>query len=347
MNVLLIDADAGPWDNLALLTIAEGHHRRGDKVYLQNPSIDPDLVYISSMFDWSGPVARGISKWYDCEVIIGGTGIDITSSIPEEFQRLPPHYPIAKHQRSLGRTTMGCIRNCPFCIVRQKEGCLKRWMHPEEFYNPDWKEIHLLDNNLLGDKDWFFTVSQWIIDHDLKLHDGGMDIRLVDDEIAEQLTRIKHHGPLTFAWDHPRDEDKVRRGIQHLRDAGDNGKYLFYVLINYNTSMDQDRHRIDVLESLNCRPYVMLYDEKNADPIYNQLRRWCNFNQIRKSCAFEKFDRLTIKQKITISECCRVRKCECEHAYRYTPEEYENATIIKCKGCGSTNVEWLYKKRMT
>jgi len=305
MKVLLIDADAGHWDNIALLTIAEGHHRKGDTVGFNIP--DPDVIYISTILDWNGSQAKGTGirfqlQFPNAKIMMGGTGLDITSEIPQEFQRLPPHYPLAKHQRSMGRTTMGCIRNFPFCIVRQKEGRLKRWTHPKEFYKPEWKDIELLDNNWLADKDWFFITSQWIVDHNLKLFDHGMDIRLIDEETAEQLTKIRHHGPFIFAWDHPRDEEKVRRGIQCLRDAGNNGKYTFYVLANYDTTLEEDRHRIDVLESLNCRPYVMCYDEKNADPIYDQLRRWCNFDPVRKSCTFEKFDRLTAKDRARIAE---------------------------------------------
>ncbi len=69
---------------------------------------------------------------------------------------------------SLGFTSRGCPRNCGFCIVHQKEGSFKRWQHPKHFYDESHDKIKLYDNNILADKEWFYEITDWILDMDLK-----------------------------------------------------------------------------------------------------------------------------------------------------------------------------------
>ena len=49
-----------------------------------------------------------------------------------------------------------------------------------------------------------------------------------------------------------------------------------YCLVNFNTTLEEDLHRIYTLRDLNIQPYVMVYDKEHADQIYRNLERWVN-----------------------------------------------------------------------
>lgn len=83
----------------------------GDRAEYCSPleSSQYDIVYASSIFDWT-------SKQYVVpNMLIGGTGFDLTTKLPPEIDAIIPRI-------NRGFTTRGCIRNCPFCVVPKKEG---------------------------------------------------------------------------------------------------------------------------------------------------------------------------------------------------------------------------------
>lgn len=273
MNILMLDTDS-KWGNLYLMQLSAHHKQRGDEVSMIERG-DPDKVYISCLFTKNRSKALGIAKMFTCPVLIGGTGINFECG-DKNIVRLKPDYDLYPSKESLGRTTLGCIRKCPWCVVPEKEGHIQKWMHPSEFYDERFDVIHLLDNNILAMPDWFMETSNWIIDHDLKLHEGGMDIRLLTPKLARQLRRVKFTGLLHFAWDLPRTEKEVLRGIQLLKDAGFDTRRetSVYILTNFNTSIKEDLHRIITLRNLDVSPFVMLYGK--YDKLHHDLARRVN-----------------------------------------------------------------------
>lgn len=84
------------------------------------------------------------------EVIKGGTGYDIPGRLPEAMENsrmmdysIYPEYPF-----SFQFFSRGCIRKCPFCLVREKEGYIQA-VEPVEL-NPKGKWIEVLDNNFFA-----------------------------------------------------------------------------------------------------------------------------------------------------------------------------------------------------
>lgn len=49
-----------------------------------------------------------------------------------------------------------------------------------------------------------------------------------------------------------------------------------YILINYDTTIEQDIYRIQLCRELKIHPYPMIYDKEHADKIHKDLQRWCN-----------------------------------------------------------------------
>lgn len=304
MRVALIDVDS-KIPNLALMQASAWHKAQGDDTGLSLP--DPDLVYISCVFSKNADQARGIATLYpSATAILGGSGIGY-QWLPEKMQKVKPDYDIYPSRYSLGFTTRGCIRKCPFCIVPEKEGTIRRWQHVREFYDERFNEVALLDNNILADRAWFFENTDWLIEHNLKVNImQGLDVRLLDGEIAERLKALKWAGNIRFAWDNLADEPAVMRGITLLKEAGINTKnYVgFFVLAGFNTTLEEDLYRCRKLKESGCNAFVMKYRRyadtdckrlnaaiRKENMELNKLALWANKRQLFWTIDFSEYSR--------------------------------------------------------
>ena len=71
-------------------------------------------------------------------------------------------------------------------------------------------------------------------------------------------------------------------------------KLTVYVLVNFDTTAEQDLERIYTLRDLGYSPYVMVYDKEHTQPgdRVRMLQRWVNNNFIfRKVLRFEDYKR--------------------------------------------------------
>ena len=287
-KVLLIDVDS-KIPNLALMKISAYHKSIGDTVGF-NIS-DPDLVYASIVFTKNGWKGNGIKTMYpDSEVLIGGSGYSLNSTIPKEAEHLKPDYDLYPSEYSQGFTTRGCIRNCHFCIVRDKEGYLSRYQHPKNFHDDRFDTIMIMDNNWLADPDWFFDTSNWIIDHDLKVIEHGLDIRLVTERIANHLLEMKikkYH----FAFDFPDLEPVIREKVELLRDVGINLRTdtTFYVYCDSDQDYDNALHRCNILRDLGTNAFLMWNCEAVKTNRIKRLIHWCNRKMLYWSVPFNEY----------------------------------------------------------
>lgn len=296
-KVLLLDVDS-KIENLPLMKLSACHKERGDEVVLSRPgksaSIDePDVIYASVIFSKNRHRLDGLRLMYPEAVItIGGSGNDLRLKLPDEVENHRPDYDLYPGMRySMGFTTRGCIRRCHFCLVHRKEGRLQRWHHPREFHDDRFNSIRLMDNNWLADRRWFFETSQWIIDRDLELIEGGLDIRLVDDEIAEQLKQLRCK-VLHFAWDYERDEAEILAGIEVLKRHGINTKQgcRFYVYVEDDSQYDSGVRRCRILKQHRCTPMGMVNPESKMTKRLKRFQRWsCNAYLIW-SCDIDDYD---------------------------------------------------------
>ena len=51
---------------------------------------------------------------------------------------------------------------------------------------------------------------------------------------------------------------------------------MVYVITNFNSTIEEDIHRIYTLRDLGYDPYVMIYDKEHAPQEIRFLQRWCN-----------------------------------------------------------------------
>lgn len=265
--------------NFALMQVSTALKTNGYEVGFDIP--DPDLVFISAIFSRNNTNAHyEFYKWdsLGIPVDMGGSGISWTKTLPDPFQLYRPDYGLYPSTFSQGFTTRGCIRKCPYCIVNAKEGRFQKAMHVSSFVDLRFKEVMLMDNNILADVDWFFDNTNWIRDHNLRIRDHGMDIRLLTPEIARHLKKLRFvDSQIRFAFDNLSDEKYVRAGIKMLQDAGINTRrnVSFYVMSGFDTTFEQDKYRCDLLRNeLGVHAFVMKYHDN--DPRLNRLAKWAN-----------------------------------------------------------------------
>ena len=287
MNIGLVDVDSHNYPNLALMKISAWHKAHGDIVEWAMPMFgDYDRVYQSKIFTFT-PDEQ--TNW-NCEVVRGGTGYDIRSRLPEDMERSTAMdysiYP--QYEFSIQFFSRCCIRHCPFCLVHDKEGLI----HPVEplQLNPNGKHIEVLDNNFFANPEWKFAVD-FLLATKQKVNLHGVDIRIMDEEQAFWLNKLPLHKNVHIAWDLPQIDltDKLREVIRYIKPW----KLMCYVLVGFNSTIEQDMYRIERLRELGIKPYVMPYrdfENKTQPSQYaKDLAQYVNKPMIFKSCKFEDF----------------------------------------------------------
>lgn len=286
MKIGLIDVDGHNFPNLPLMKISAYHKADGDTVewldYLTPHDKPYDIVYKSKVFPGSRENPTCIPAK---QIISGGTGYGLENRLPGEIETIYPDYSLyGVTDTAFGFLTRGCPRNCGFCIVGEKEGLVSyKVADLSQFWNGQ-KHISLLDPNITACRQWRDLFGQLEESRAWVDFTQGIDIRLMTEEKAEALKKIKVK-MIHFAWDNA-DEDlterfKMFKGFTTL----DHRKLGVYVLTNYNTTHEQDLYRVYRLRELGYDPYVMVFDKKHSPDITRKLAGWVNNKRLWNTVA--------------------------------------------------------------
>ena len=303
MKIGLIDIDHSRFPNVVLMKISAWHKSQGDEVEWYTPFEHYNRVYVSKVFsfseDWREPINAD-------EVIRGGSGYAITikdgreeynvaidNPLPYEVEHIYPDYsiyPMYTKDTAYGFLTRGCLRGCGFCHVAAKEGKHSyKAADLSEFWSGQ-KRIVLCDPNILACKDWKPLLQQLIDSKAWVDFNQGIDIRMMTEEKAEMLSKIKIK-EIHFAWDRYEDKELVLPRLEMFAKYSNLvGKHnaIVYTLVNFDTTLEQDLERIYTLRDMGYWAYVMIYDKEHCNPIYKDLSRWVNNRFIFAKC--EKFE---------------------------------------------------------
>lgn len=246
--------------NLAILKIAQYHINQNDDIDWYNPlfDLDCDILYISKIFTFTDDL---IYLPLNAKVIKGGSGYDIYSKLPDYIENITDIsqaylllYPNINY--SIIFTTRGCVRNCDFCLVRQKEG-LTHDVIPTTL-NPNGKWIEVLDNNFFSSKSWELRLD-YLNELVQPLNwNTGIDVRTLTEKQAQALGKCKIKA-IHIAWDNLEDEKLVRKGIETLIKYVSPSKITCYVLVGFKQPyiIDSDLYRVNELHKYKITPFAM------------------------------------------------------------------------------------------
>jgi hypothetical protein len=274
--------------NYALMKLYRYHNERGDiPILFDDPADDTfDKVYCSSVFSFTQKVEVP-AHW-----VTGGSGYSLQLWLPDTVEDLEPDYSMYPDMtHALGFLTRGCIRNCDFCIVREKEGKIRAYRDAETVAQGR-RDIVLCDNNVLAHPHGLEQMEA-IADKQFKVDfNQGMDARLITDEIAKLMSRMKWLSPVRMACDGDDMIEPVVRAIELLRWYNVTPRaYFVYVLAK---DVESVLRRVRVLKGMNVTPFVQPYIDKVGTPPSRELRRlarWVNAGggKAFKTCSWENY----------------------------------------------------------
>ena len=317
MIVAVIDAELigrkkHRFPNLACMKISAYNKKLGNDVVLKldyNSLKKFDKVYISKVF-LDTEIPKEILDLPN--VKYGGTGFfyDKAEPLPYEVEHIMPDYTLYNDwvseqlsngvkkrdlkyytDYSIGFTTRGCFRKCQFC-VNQNYNKVEKHSPLEEFLDDNREKICLLDDNILGYKDWKVIIQKLKATNKPFQYKQGMDLRIMTDEKAELLVSCKYDEDYIFAFDDINDKDiieiKLKLWKKYNTTKGQNTKLYVFCGFDRNDKWDLDFwkqdiidtfERIKILMKYNCKPYIMRfekYQESRYRGMYINIAQWCN-----------------------------------------------------------------------
>ncbi|MBQ9962892.1 MAG: radical SAM protein [Alistipes sp.] len=296
MKIGLIDVDGGKFPNYALMKIAAYHKALGDTVEWADPMFGKyDKVYKSKIFTFSPDNA----DIYNCEIERGGTGYDLHKELPPEIDNCNPDYSIypysVDHNTAYGFLTRGCPNKCPWCVVPIKEGKVRPYRDVEEIAINGRTNLILMDNNILA-SDYGLQQIEKIVDKRFRVDfNQALDARLITNDIAELLAKVRWLAPIRLGCDTPRQIEDCETAMRLIdQHRGKPAQYLMYAMIGSNMveaygrlSYFRDNKRVRIV----AQPYRDFNNPQQVIPQWQKdMARWAMRREIYASCDFEDYE---------------------------------------------------------
>lgn len=291
MNIGLLAVDSS-YPNLALMKISGYHKARGDNVEWYNPFDHYDRVYMAKVFSFTEDYLQWITNADSIEK--GGTGYDVSKVLPVEIDRFQPDYsiyPKIDNKTAYGFLTRGCPNKCKWCVVPEKEGKIAPYMDIEEIAVNGRKNIILMDNNVLASTAGLEQIVRLKLRVDFN---QGLDARLVTDDIAQLLAKVKWIKRIRFGCDTPGQVAECERATALIDKYGYKGEYFFYcILLNdFKEAFERVNHWKNKGGRFlpHCQPFRDLNNPYQIIPQWqNDLAGWADKKWIFRSCEFKDF----------------------------------------------------------
>jgi hypothetical protein len=273
--------NASKYPNVASAKLASMH---GCEIYNSLDLFTPELdkAHISAIFSWERPLAEEWKLTLEdrgCAVEWGGPGIST------ETRRDIEDYPLEGFSHSY--TSVGCIRDCPWCIVP------RMWDGVRELDEWGYAPV-MLDSNILATSDKHKRKVIDCLGGRRVNWEAGLDTRLLDKDNAEFVERTSASA-LYLAWDSGDDDEPLVKALENLYSVGVNPPHrtTVYILTGYEGGWESGWYRAQRCKDLGVTPFIMLYQplygEKIIYPrIYRELARWCNKKKLLWSADFDK-----------------------------------------------------------
>ncbi len=262
--------------NIPLMKIAK--YYKNVKWYMPLMHDQFNKIYYSKIFNYTNKIDR------EDEMIIGGTGYDLKTVLPNDIEKCQPDYSIYPDcDYSFQYFSRGCIRQCKFCVVPEKEG----YIYPVKpmNLNPQGKYIRILDNNFFANPEWKSAIKYLRDISQPVLFDSGLDVRIFTDEQGKVLQQIKIYKMLHIAWDNPKQDltNKIKLMLKYIKAY----KIMCYVLIGFDSTHEENYYRVMKLKEIGIKSFVIPYNKK--DKYQRRFARWVNHKAIFYTVKWEDY----------------------------------------------------------
>lgn len=298
MKVGLIDVDGhGKFPNLALMKISAYHKAKGDEVEWYSAFGGRyDVVYMAKVFGFTEDYGYVIDNAE--RIVKGGTGYDYSVVLPTDIDRMQPDYslyPYIDAHTAYGFLTRGCPNKCAWCVVPRKEGVARAYMDVEDIAVGGRHNLVLMDNNILGLKDYAMVQFGKIISKGYRVDfNQGLDARLVDDEVAKNLAKIRWTHHIRLGCDTPRQIAEVERAMELIDGYSEKPKYYsLYTIITKD--MNESYERISHFKRykrvrVQAQPTMELDNPRQVLPQWQKdMARWANRKEFYTTIDFKEF----------------------------------------------------------
>lgn len=231
--------------NYALMKISSYHKSLGDSVEWWDKNETYDRVYSSKVFSFTPE-----NLYLPADVIKGGTGYGLFADMPPEIDEMFPDYSLYPAcDYAIGYITRGCPNHCRWCVVPRKEGAIKPYRTWQQLVRPDTDKLVLMDNNILA-CEYGIKQLESLIDSGYRIDlNQGMDARLVTDDTAQILSRLKWIKYLRFSCDTTAQIKYIQKTAEMLGKRGIKPYKLFIYLL-VTEDLDNAEYRVEQLKKL-------------------------------------------------------------------------------------------------
>ena len=231
--------------NYALMKISAYHKNKGDTVEWWQPLNTYDKIYSSKVFDFTPE-----NPYLPPNTIKGGTGYGMFTELTEEIDNVFPDYSIYPEcDYAIGYITRGCIRNCEWCVVPKKEGYIRPYRKWEELIRPDSNKLVLMDNNILACQ-YGIEQLESLVGTNIKIDlNQGLDARLVTDDVAKILSRLKWIKYIRFSCDYISQIDSIFECCELLKKYGCS-MYKIFIYVLIRKDLQEADYRVQQLKQL-------------------------------------------------------------------------------------------------
>ena len=234
--------------NYALMKISAWHKAQGDIVEWWNPLKQYDWVYSSKVFDFAPD-----NPYLPENTIRGGTGytdVPIWQQLRPEVDILFPDYSLYPTcDYAIGYITRGCPNHCRWCMVPAKEGEIKPYRSWRQLVRPDSQKLVLMDNNILACNYGIEQLASLIGSGYAIYLNQGMDARLVDEHIAEILSKLKWLKYIRFSCDQIPQIEAIVKTVSLLQKQGVK-PYRIFVYLLVTQDVNNAAYRVEQLKKL-------------------------------------------------------------------------------------------------
>lgn len=139
------------------------------------------------------------------------------------------------------------MNHCRWCVVPEKEGRIRPYRNWREIVRQDTDQLVLMDNNILA-CDYGIEQLKSLIGSGYRIDlNQGMDARLVDDRVAEILSRLSWIRFIRFSCDQRTQIAPVSRAVGLLMERGVR-PYRIFIYLLVTSDLGDASERVEALK---------------------------------------------------------------------------------------------------